>query len=180
MPVLPQPQRMSLTDTISGVARRCNCEWQVASRAVHKTLGEDRLQAIANRIIRDPEQPRHLGGYVDTGPHRVPAKLWAGYHWPLFDRRSQPRGRAEFRERTGDGREVGPVYSNPTIATADIDAWLDRDASGRKVSESPARKEKELSGMIYEAIQIKPGAFGFAIDLKPIVERFWRRLRFRR
>jgi hypothetical protein len=32
-----------------------------------------------------------------------------------------------YRERTADGRQVGPVYSNPVIATADIDAWLDRE-----------------------------------------------------
>jgi hypothetical protein len=33
-----------------------------------------------------------------------------------------------YRERTAEGGQVGPVYSNPTIATIDIDAWLDRES----------------------------------------------------
>jgi uncharacterized protein (TIGR02391 family) len=96
---------------------------------MHLALGEGTLQATANTLIRDPDQPRHLAGNVDAGLQPVPMKLWAGCPWPTFDRRSRPRGNAKFRVQTADGGEVGPVYSNPTIATADIDAWLGREGS---------------------------------------------------
>jgi Uncharacterized protein conserved in bacteria (DUF2321) len=43
--------------------------------------------------------------------------------WPDFSRPACPP--VEFREKTAGGGEVGPIYSNPTIATADIDAWLE-------------------------------------------------------
>jgi hypothetical protein len=209
MSVLPRPRRMSLSDTISYVAGRCNCPRQKASKAVHAALGEGTLQAIANRLIADPieqdqvrriakfaaaldedqlraitnrlmrgsDLPTHPSEYVDTGLRSVPAKLWLGYPWAAWDKRSRPRGNAKFREQTADGGgEVGPVWSNPTIATADIDTWFDR---GHKVLTSPTEEWQGLSRTIYEAIEIKPRAFGFAIDLKLIFERVGHYLHFR-
>jgi hypothetical protein len=138
-------------------------------------LGEDKLRALTDTLMRDPDLPTHLSEYVDAGLHPVPSKLWAGYPWTTFDKRSRPRGDAKFREQTADGEgEVGPVYRNPTIATADIDAWLDRDGGSHKVPAGTTQEQKGLSGTIYEAIQIRPGAYGLGIDLKPILERVWR------
>jgi hypothetical protein len=84
-----------------------------------------------------------------------------------------------YRERTPDGRHVGAVYRAPTIATTDIDTWL----SGIGKLEVPTRaapKEKGLIGTLYGAAQLKPGAFGFAIDLKPIFGLIRRYLSFGR
>jgi hypothetical protein len=138
-------------------------------------LDEDKIRALTDTLARDPDLPTHLSEYADTGLHRVPSKLWAGYPWTAFDKRCRPRDGAMFREQTVDGEgEVGPVYRNPTIATADIDAWLDRDGGSHKVSAGTTQEQKGLSGTIYEAIQLRPGAYGFGIDLKPILERVWR------
>jgi len=82
-----------------------------------------------------------------------------------------------YRERTADGRQVGPVYRDPTIATTDIDIWL--DDRGRRKASAAASKEKGLIGTFYEAVQLKPAAFGVGIDLKPIIERVRRSLGFR-
>jgi len=127
---------------------------------------------MANKLIRDPDQPRHLSEYGDAGLHPVPSKLWAGYPWADFLRRAVlPHGNPKYRERSADGRQVGPVYSDPTIATLDIDIWLERNPGSNKLPADTAGQERGLIGTLYEAIQLKPGAFGFAIDLKPIFER---------
>jgi hypothetical protein len=208
MSILPLPQRMPLRAAISYVAERCQCRRPEASKAIHAALSQGTLQAIANRLIldpvdqdqvsvlakfvtalgedkvraltdtlvRDPDVPTHLSEYADTGLRSVPSKLWAGYPWTAFDKRCRPRGDANYREQTDGGGEVGPVWNNPTIATADIGAWLDRDDGSHKV---PAGTPRGLIGTIYEAIQLKPGAFGFAIDLKLIFDRVWRYFSFR-
>jgi hypothetical protein len=118
---------MPLHAVISYIMERCNCQWERASQALHAALCEKQLQAVADKLIRDPDRPRHDSRSISTGPYPVPSKLWAGYPWPAFNRRSQPRGNAQFREQTANQGETGPVYSNPTIATADIDAWLGRE-----------------------------------------------------
>jgi hypothetical protein len=41
-------------------------------------------------------------------------------------------------------------------------------------------EERGLIGELYETSEMKVGAFGFKIDLKPIVKRVWRYLHFRR
>jgi len=150
-----------------------------AGKAVHAALGEDALRASANRLIRDHDQPVPLREYVDTGLYPVPSKLWASYPWLHFYRRAvRPHGNPQFREQTPDGQQVGPVYSDPTVATTDMDIWLDSDRESHKVPAGAAREEKGLAGTLYEAIQLKPGAFGFGIDLKPIFERIRRHLGF--
>jgi hypothetical protein len=170
MPVLPRPERLPLHDAINYVADTCKGEPEKAGKAVHAALGEGTLRTIANRLIRDSDQPVPLRGNVDTGPHPVPSKLWGGYPWLDFRRRAVlPRGNPMYRECTADGRQVGPVYRDPTIATTDIDIWLG-DRGSHKAS-AAANKEKGLIGTFYEAIQLKPTAFGVGIDLKPIIER---------
>jgi hypothetical protein len=116
---------MSLSDAISYVSERCKCTSVRAGKAIYVMLGEGALVTSANILVRDVlpgGQPR----WVDAGIEPVPARLWAGYPWPTFSRRTMPSSKAEFREQTADGRGIGPLYSNPTLATADIDAWLDR------------------------------------------------------
>jgi hypothetical protein len=58
-------------------------------------------------------------------------------------------------------------------------AQLERRRNTRNAARAPADAGSAEAGMsraIYEAIQIKPGAFGVAIDLKLIVERFSTRI----
>jgi uncharacterized protein (TIGR02391 family) len=129
MPVLPRPKRMPLHAAISYVMERCGCTNVKASQTLQDALREDALQAAASKLIPDPDHPRHSGRTVYIGPDLVPAKVWACYPWLEFDTRSSPRGGSRFYERTADGHPVGPVYSNPTIATADIDAWLGREGN---------------------------------------------------
>jgi hypothetical protein len=180
MPVLPEPQRLSLHDAISYVAKRCKCETQEAGKAVYAALGEDAIRATANRLMRDHDQPVPFREYVDTGLYPVPAKLWAGYPWQKFLRRAVlPRGNPEYREETADGRSVGPVFSKPTIAPADINAWLGSNSGSQKVSADATEEEKGLLGTIYEASEMKVGAFGFKLDLKPILARVRRYRHFR-
>jgi len=189
MPVLPKPQRMPLHAAISYVMERCNCQQHEASKAVHAALGEGKLQASAKRLVRDlapdpgvarlRDPPRgivgHIGsGYADAGLHPIPSEVWSGYPWLEFDKRSSPSGNPQFR-----GEEVGVLYSNPTIATADIDAWLGADGGNNKISAGPADEKKGLMGELYETSEIKPGALGVKIDLKPIIDRVWRHLRRR-
>jgi hypothetical protein len=72
-----------------------------------------------------------------------------------------------YRERTPDHRHVGPVYSAPTITTTDIDTWLSNNGNVEVPTQAVAQG-KGLIGTLYEATQLRPAAFGFAIDLKPI------------
>lgn len=177
--MLPRPERLSLHDAINYVAQRCKCETEKAGKAVHAALGEGALRASANRLIRDHDQPVPFRGYVDAGLHPVPSKLWAGYSWLHFYRRVvRPHGNPQFREQAPDGQQVGPVYSDPTVATTDIDIWLDRSGS-HKAPDGDASKGKGLVGTFYDAIQLKPSAFGVDIDLKPIIERVRCSLGFR-
>ena len=188
MPVLPRPQRMPLHAAISYVRERCKCQEYEASKAVYFALCEDKLQAIANKLVRDltpapglfrhRDQPRgvveHVGsGYADAGLHPVPSEVWSGYPWLGFYTRSSARANPQFR-----GQEAGILYSNPRIATADIDAWLGPDGGSQKASVD-ATEEKGLLGTIYEASEMKVGAFGFKLDLKPIFKRFRQYLHFR-
>lgn len=71
------------------------------------------------------------------------------------------------------------MYNAPTIETADIDTWLSNN-SNAKVPAPAAPEEKGLIGTLYAAAQLKPGAFGFAIDLKPILGLIRRYLSFGR
>ena len=190
MSVLPRPQRMPLHAAISYVMERCNCQPYEASKAVYFALCEDRLQAIANKLVRDlalgvgelirhRDQPRgivgHVGsGYADTGLHPVSSKVWSAYPWLEFTTRSSARGNPQFH-----GEKAGVLYSNPTIATADIDAWLGSDRGSHKFSADPTEQEKGLIGELYETSEMKVGAFGFKIDLKPIFNRVRRHLRLR-
>jgi uncharacterized protein (TIGR02391 family) len=59
----------------------------------------------------------------------VPSKVWAGYYWPIFNDHCGTYESPEFREQNVDEGEVGPVYRNPVIATAIIDAWLVSEGS---------------------------------------------------
>jgi uncharacterized protein (TIGR02391 family) len=129
MPDLPLPQRMSLSDAISYVIERCKRTPQRASRTIHLALGEGTLQPIANRVVRDPDQPRHSRRTIETGLHPVPVKVWSSCSWPAFYKRSLPSSLAWFREQTAGGEGTGPVWRNPTIATADIDVWLSREGN---------------------------------------------------
>jgi hypothetical protein len=184
MPVLPQPHRLSLHEAINYVAERCNSEPVKAGKAVHSALGEGALVASANVLVSDRSYeagivagPLPVGPprRVEAGIDRVPSELWAKNPWPEFLRRAvRPRSNPMFKGQPGT-----PIYSNPTIATADIDAWLDRSHSSREVPADTSREEG-LGRTVYGAIQMKPGALGFAIDLKPIFEYFSRFLRFRK
>jgi hypothetical protein len=175
MPGLPRPQRLSLHDAINYVAERCNCETEKAGKAVHAALGEGTLRLDAHLLVREGH------ARVDAGIGPVPSKVWAGYPWPDFFRRAvHPHGNQMYNERTADGRWVGPVYSAPTVLTTDIDLWLDSDDSRKGLADAvTAGKEKGIWETLYEAVQLKPGAFGLAIDLKPIFERVRRYLGFR-
>jgi hypothetical protein len=180
---------MPLHAAINYVMERCNCQQCEASKAVYFALCEDKLQAIANKLVRDRalgvgelilhrDQPRdivgHVGpGFADTGLHPVPSEVWSGYSWPEFTVRSSPRGNPQFR-----GQEAGILYSNPRIGTADIDTWLGPDGGSQRASVE-ATEKKGLLGTIYEASEMKVGAFGFKLDLKPIFERVRRYLHLR-
>jgi hypothetical protein len=143
-------------------------------------LDEDKIRALTDTLMRDPDLPTHLSEYADTGLRGVPSKLWASYPWTAFDKRCRPRGDPEYREQAVDGGgEVGPVWRNPTIATADIDVWLGPDGGSHNVSADPTEEEKGLIRKLYETSEMKVGAFGFKVDLKPICERIWRYLRLR-
>jgi hypothetical protein len=187
MPVLPRSRRLSLHDAIKYVAEGCKCETEKAGKAFLAALSEGALVASANVLVSDRSyMPGIIAGPLPVGPPRrvvdagigpVPSELWAGYPWPDFLRRAVlPRGNPMYRARAADGQSVGPIYSHPTIATPDIDAWLDRDDGSHK---PPAGTPRGLIGTIYEAIQLKPGAFGFAIDLNLIFDRVWRYFSFR-
>jgi len=189
MPALPRPLRLSLHEAVSYVSERCKCDTQKAGGAVLAGLKEGELVASANALASDRSyMPGIIVGALRQGPPRrvdagietVPANLWVGCPWWEFLRRSVlPRGRPMYREQTADGRQVGPVYSNPTIATADIDAWLGADGGSYKVSADATEEEKGLISELYETSEMKVGAFGFKIDLKPIVERVRRYLHLR-
>jgi hypothetical protein len=185
MPVIPQPHRLSLHDAINYAAERCKCETEKAGKAVHAALGQGALVASANILVSDrsympgviagplPVGPPHR---VDAGIDQVPSGLWAENPWPDFLRRAVlPFGNPMFKGQLGT-----PVYSNPTIATADFDAWLDRNHGSSEVPADVSKKEEGLLKTIYEAIQIKPGVLGFSIDLKPILEHLSRFFRFQR
>jgi hypothetical protein len=75
-------------------------------------------------------------------------KLWAGYPWPDFRRRAVlPHGNPMYRERIADGRQVGPVYSDPTIAIAEIDAWLEfNERSHQTMAQGSASFTAEVCG----------------------------------
>jgi hypothetical protein len=154
MPVLPRPQRLSLHDAVNYVAERCRCETQKAGKAVLAGLSEGALVASANVLVSDRSyMPSIVNALPDGPPRRVdagiqsaPSNLWAEYRWPDFLRRAVlPRGNPMYRERTADGGQVGPVYSHPTIATADIDAWLDHDDHSHEVATGAAGEEKEMT-----------------------------------
>jgi hypothetical protein len=185
MTVLPRLHRLSLHDAINYVADRCKCETEKAGKAVLAVLSEGTLVASAKVLVSDRSyMPGIIAGPLPVGPPRrvdagigpVPSKLWAGYPWPDFYRRAVlPRGNPMYRQRTADGGEVGPVYSAPTLLTGDVDIWLGADHNRRCAADDvSAKKEKRLWETLYEAVQLKPGACGLAIDLKPIFERVWR------
>jgi hypothetical protein len=188
-PILPPPKRLPLHDAISYVAEICKCNPDKAGRAVLAALSEGGLVASANVLVSDRSyMPGIVTGPLPVGPPRrvdagigpVPLDLWAGCPWPDFLRRAVvPRGNPMFRAPTPDDRCAFPVYSAPTIETADIDTWLSNNANA-KVPAPAALEEKGLIGTLYEAAQLKPGAFGLAIDLKPILGLIRRYLRFGR
>jgi hypothetical protein len=77
---------MPLHAAVSYVAQRCSRQQFEASKAVFFALCEDKLEAVANKLvrdlapapglIRDRDQPRHIvghigSGYADTGFHPV-------------------------------------------------------------------------------------------------------------
>ena len=118
-PELPRPQRLSLHDAINYVAEKCKCETEKAGGAVLAALSESALVASANVLVSDrsympgiivgalPEGPPRR---VDAGIQTAPANLWVGCPWWEFLRRSVlPHGNPMYRERTADGRQVGPV-----------------------------------------------------------------------
>jgi hypothetical protein len=156
MPDPPQPARRSLHDAIGYVADRCKCDMVKAGKHVFYALGEGALIAHANV---DATRYRHPGsfGYFDNGVQPVPAQLWAGYPWPWFELRAlHPRGNPQYREHTADRKNIGPVFNDPTIATADIDSWLgaaeptsEVSAAGSTAKSTPGRRgRKPGSGMI--------------------------------
>jgi hypothetical protein len=135
MPDLPRPARLSLHDAIGYIADRCKCDLVQAGKAVLAALGEERLSASANVLVSDRSYeagivygPIPVGRpkRIDAGIQTVPSKVWADYPWPSFQIRAlHPRGNPQYRQHTVDGGQIGPVYVNPTLATADIDRWLD-------------------------------------------------------
>src|SRR5215471_8059859 len=180
MPVLPRPERLSLHDAINYVAERCQSETEKAGKAVLAALSEGALAASANVLVSDRSYlPGVVAGPLPVGPPRrvdagtgpVPPELWAGYPWPDFLRRAVlPRGNPMYRKQTADGHGVGPVYSDPMIATTDIDGWLERDGGSHKVPASRVGEEKRPIGTIHEAKQ--------GLDLTPqqIMEKIAKRL----
>jgi hypothetical protein len=124
MPDLPRPARLTLHDAIGYVAECCKCDLAEARKAVFYALGEGALITHAN-VLNRYRTPGSLGDFHD-GVQPVPAQLWAGYPWPSFEiRAGHPRGNPQYREHTADGGHIGPVFKNPTIATAELDSWLD-------------------------------------------------------
>jgi predicted nucleotide-binding protein len=75
-----------------------------------------------------------------------------------------------YQERTADGQQVGPVYSHPTIATIDIDIWLDRDGGNHKVSVSATTKEKGLIDTLHGGHKLTPD------EIIAEIERYEKRL----
>jgi hypothetical protein len=133
MPGLPRPARLSLHDAIEYVSERCKCDTVKAGKALLSALGEGVLVAYADALVPDRT---YLPGFYPpvTGPPRrisagvesVPSELWVSYPWPWFARRAVfPRGNLMFQQHTAERRKIGPVFVRPTIATADIDRWLD-------------------------------------------------------
>jgi predicted nucleotide-binding protein len=168
MPVLPQPQRLSLHDAINYVAERCKCEIERAGKAVHAALGEGTLRLDAHLLVRES----HGHARVDAGIGPVPSELWVEYPWPDFRRRAiLPRGNPMYRERTADGQQVGPVYSHPTIATTDIDIWLDRDGGNYKVSVSATTEEKGLTEWISAASALALLGMNYWLGTRTICKR---------
>jgi hypothetical protein len=76
--------------------------------------------------------------------------------------------------------DAGSARFTATLRSADIDAWLGPDSGSNKLSAGPTEEEKGLIGELYETSEMKVGAFGFKIDLKPIFRRVWRHLHLRR
>lgn len=137
MPVLPRPARLSLHDAVRFVAERCECTLIEAGKAALAAVGEGKLVASANVLVPDRSYmpgvddgatPVGPPRRVDAGVQQVPTKVWISYPWASFEKRAlHPHGNAMFREHRADDSEIGRVYVNPTIATADIDRWLDDD-----------------------------------------------------
>lgn len=154
-------------------------------------LGEGKLIAAANVLVRDGSKPVPFRQYVDTGLQPVPAKLWAGYPWPWFELRAvRRRGKSQYRERTPDGRDIGPVFANPTVATRDVDRWLGvaNDRYQAPLSSSPAtpaagrRGRKQGSGVLdddvalqkmlsYLAVNEAPSRFAAAAKAVPLAAK---------
>ena len=170
MPILPRPQQVSLHDAVNYVAERCKCETEKAGKAVLAALSETGLVASANVLVSDRSyMPGIIPGPLPVGPPRrvdagigpVPSKLWTEYSWPDFFRRAVlPHGKPMYRERTAAGREVGPIYSAPTILTTDIDVWLDGevDMNNRpdyQVALSFAGEQREYAERVARALQAK-------------------------
>jgi hypothetical protein len=115
------------------VAARCKRELIEAGKAVFYALREEKLVALANVLTRERTYLPGIGPpisewpppRVDAGVQPLPAKVWARCPWAVFEARAlRPRGNRMFREYTSDSRQIGPVYADPTLATADIDRWL--------------------------------------------------------
>jgi hypothetical protein len=159
MPGLPRPARLSLHDAIEYVAGRCKCDAVKAGKAVLSALGEGAIVAYADVLVPDRT---YLPGFyppvvgpprrVSAGVESVPSELWASYPWLWFERRAVfPRGNLMFRHHTADGRNIGPVFVRPTIATADINRWLGgagdqsllRGASRRRDNHRPRRGPRQ-------------------------------------
>jgi hypothetical protein len=139
---------MSLHDAVGYVAERCECDLIKAGKAILAALGEGALVASAKVLVSDRGYlPAIVDGPIPLGPPRrvyagiepVPPKVWAGYPGSWFERRAVlPRGNAQYREHTAEGKDIGPVFVDPTLATADIDSWLNRE--GHKDSADTIRK----------------------------------------
>ena len=159
MPDLPRATRLSLQDAIGYITDRCKCDLIKAGKAVLAALSEGVLVASANVLVSDRSYeagivhgPIPVGPpkRVDAGIQTVPSKVWAGYPWPSFQMRAlHPRGNPQYRQHTADGGQIGPVYVNPTIATADIDSWVngeDRHELGPYLGDQAGRKPKAPTG----------------------------------
>jgi hypothetical protein len=143
MPVLPRPARLSLHDAVGYVAKSCKCDLIEAGKAVFYALGEGMLIAHAN-VLNRYRTPGSMG-YLDDGVQPAPAVLWARYPWRAFERRAlEPRGNPQYREHTAEGRQIGPVFADPRIATADIDRWFGAESASVAPVEAPARSAKTL------------------------------------
>jgi hypothetical protein len=89
-----------------------------------------------------------------------------------------PRGNPQYRERTADGRDVGPVYANPTIPLVDIDMWLDgerdyvaiaaafeRDAIRERREEQGASMPEKTARVLISYSHDRPAHEGRVLDL---------------